>query len=105
CLPTLWHTDDDKAKTDRILRSRGTSGARHRINLLTIMFITGREDFSFRVGVASMIAAAFLGVDCLCARGPGRIRQLFFYVIVQPHHWPYWPPWRWRRFHCTSPTA
>jgi len=46
------------------------------------MFITGREDFSFRVGVASMIAAAFLAVDCLCARGPGRIRQLFFYVIV-----------------------
>src|SRR5262245_36540426 len=52
------------------------------INPLTIMFMTGREDLSFRVGVASMIAAAFLlSIACALATR-GRIRQLFFYVIV-----------------------
>ena len=52
------------------------------VSPLAIMFMTGREDLSFRVGVPSTVAAAFLlSIACALATR-GRIRRLFFYVIV-----------------------
>ena len=52
------------------------------VSPLAIMFMTGREDLSFRVGVPSTVAAAFLlSIACALATR-GCIRRLFFYVIV-----------------------
>ena len=52
------------------------------VSPLAIMFMTGREDLSFRVGVPSTVAAAFLlSIACALATR-GRIRQLFFYAIA-----------------------